>query len=91
VQAIWLTPLLTDPELEAQVQQYHPRSLFILGTEDPYYHEETLARWVKATQAETLVIPGADHLLEVSEGTIASLHVMEQVVQAIQAFLSHEP
>jgi hypothetical protein len=91
VQAIWLTPLLTDPNLGAQIRHKHPRSLFIIGTEDPFYDVDALTELEKATQGETLVIPGAEHLLEVPEGTIASLHVMDQVIRAVQGFLSQEP
>jgi hypothetical protein len=90
VQAIWLTPLLAIPELGRQIQARLPRSLFIIGTEDPWYDADKLSELVQLTQGESLVIPGAEHLLEVPEGTNASLQVMERVVHAIQAFLDQK-
>ena len=87
VQAIWLTPLLKLPELRTQIQRMHPRSLFIIGTEDPHYDAAQLKELEKVTQGETLVIEGADHLLEVPGGIIPSLHVMEQIMQTIQRFI----
>lgn len=87
VQAIWLTPLLKRPELLAQIQRAHPRSLFIIGTEDPHYDASELAELEEVTGGETLAIEGADHLLEVPDGIIASLHVMEHIMQTIRSFL----
>ncbi len=91
VQVIWITPILTSPALDQPIRRYHPRSLFIIGTADPYYDADELAALAKATQGETLVIPGAEHLLEVPEGIIASLGVMDQMMRAIQDFLSRKP
>ena len=86
VQAIWLTPLLKLPALRTHIQSVHPRSLFIIGTEDPHYDAAQLRELEKVTQGETLVIEGADHLLEVPGGIIPSLHVMEQIIQTMQRF-----
>jgi hypothetical protein len=91
VQAIWLTPLLTDPKLGRQIRDLHPRSLFIMGTEDPWYDAGELTDLAQVTHGETLVIPGAGHLLEVPEGTVASLQVMEQVMRMLQTFLEEKP
>jgi hypothetical protein len=88
VEAIWLTPLLKRRELRAQIQQAHPRSLFVIGTADPHYDPQTLSELEHITEGETLVIEGADHLLELSSGIIPSLQVMEQIIQALQVFLS---
>ena len=91
VQAIWLTPLLTIPELGKQIRDRRPRSLFVIGTEDPWYEAGELAELVHVTQGESLVIPGAGHLLEVPEGTIASLQVMQQLVGVVGTFLDRQP
>lgn len=90
VQVIWLTPLLKRPEFGTQIRQTHPRSLFIIGTDDLHYNASELAELEKATGGESLVIKGAEHLLEVPDGIIASLHVMEQIMQTIRAFLDRE-
>jgi hypothetical protein len=91
MQAIWLTPLLTDPDLGRQIQDRPPRSLFVIGTHDPWYDAGRLEELELLTQGQSLVIPGADHLLEVPEGITASLQVMEQVVHALEEFLEKQP
>lgn len=90
-QAIWLTPLLTAPTLGEKIRQRPVRSLFVIGTNDPWYDADALAALGEVTRGETLIIPNAEHLLEVPEGPIASLQVMTQVLRAIQGFLAHEP
>ena len=81
----------TDLNLGRQIRDLHPRSLFIMGTEDPWYDVGALTDLAQVTQGETLVIPGAGHLLEVPEGTVASLQVMEQVMRVLQTFLEEKP
>ena len=90
VRAIWLTPLLKRLEFRTPIQRVHPRSLFIIGTEDPHYDAAQLTELEKVTQGETLVIEGAGHLLEVPGGIIPSLQVMEQIMHTIQRFFERE-
>ena len=90
-QAIWLTPLLTHVALGEQLRRRPLRSLFIIGTDDPWYDADELTALVQITGGESLVIPEAGHLLEVPEGTIASLQVMTRVAHALQEFLAHTP
>ena len=90
LQAVWLTPLLKTAELRAQIRHTHPRSLFVIGSEDPHYHAAEIAELAHVTRGAALVLPGADHLLEVPEGVLASLRVMGQILQALQDFLQGE-
>jgi hypothetical protein len=90
VRAIWLTPLLKRQEVQAALKQSQPRSLFIVGTADSHYDAAVLAELEHITRGTTLAIPAADHLLEVPEGTIASLRVMEQIMGAITTFLDEQ-
>lgn len=91
-QAIWLTPLINRQALRAQMYQAAQPSLFVIGTQDPFYDAASV-REVQKRSAEyghMLLIEGADHGLEVgTDGTdmLGSLQVLEQVMRAIQAFL----
>jgi pimeloyl-ACP methyl ester carboxylesterase len=87
-QAIWLTPLLGNERLRAQVQQARPRSLFAVGTADPYCDLTHLAEIQQITGGETVVIEGADHSLEIEGDVMQSLQAVEQVMRAVQAFLA---
>src|SRR5665648_148706 len=37
VRCVWVTPLLRDDRLRAQIKQAKPRSLFVVGTADGHY------------------------------------------------------
>ena len=52
-----------------------------------HYDPSLLAELEQITQGQTLAIEGAEHLLEVADGIIPSLQVMEQVIQSIRTFL----
>lgn len=87
LQCIWLTPLLRDPALRAQIKQVRHRALFVIGTADPQYDAGALAEVRQATGGDGLVIDGADHGLEIDGDVVQSIRVMQQVVEGIQRFL----
>ncbi len=84
--AVWLTPLLGVERLRAQINQARPRSLFVIGTADPYYNTAYLDEVRVATGGEAVVVEGADHSLEIAGDIKRSLRAMDQVVRAVQAF-----
>ncbi len=87
-QAIWLTPLLRNERLRAQIGLCKGRSLFVIGSADAHYDPAALDDIRSATGSEIVVIDGADHSLEVEGDLWRSLQALEQVLRAIQAFLS---
>jgi hypothetical protein len=90
-QAVWLTPLLHDDYLTGAIRQWRGRSLFVIGTADPYYAADRLSEMQAATNGETVVVGGADHSLEIPGDVLQSVHVLEHVMQAVQAFLTGPP
>ncbi len=84
---IWLTPILNDTRLVAQVQKHHPRSLFTIGTADRFYDQEVLNGLVESTSGKSLVIEGADHSLEITGNIRQSIQALAQVIAAIEEFL----
>ncbi|HMA33421.1 MAG TPA: alpha/beta family hydrolase [Chloroflexia bacterium] len=87
-QAVWLTPLLRNETARAQIARCRQRSLFVIGTADPHYDPQHLAEVQGATDGEVLVIPGANHSLEIEGKVWQSLEIMERVVRAIQKFVA---
>jgi hypothetical protein len=83
---IWLTPLTRNPYVQSAVAQARPRSIFILGDADPLYTPAGLARLQNATQGQVLLVPGADHSLEIPGDLSASLHAIQQTLDALQFF-----
>ena len=86
--SIWLTPLLRNEHLHAQMIQVRQPSLFVIGTADAHYDAALLVAVREATGGETVVIEGANHSLELEGDVIGSIRILEQIVQAIQAFVS---
>ncbi|HEX7976703.1 MAG TPA: alpha/beta family hydrolase [Anaerolineales bacterium] len=86
--AIWLTPLLHQPQLvEAAVRCKGP-ALFVAGSGDPTFDEAALVRIQEKTRAETMVIEGANHSLEVSEDPLEALGILQSIIQRMAEFLN---
>ncbi len=84
---IWLTPIFHDEHLCSQIKLGRQRGLFVAGSADPLYDAAALADLAAAVPAQSLVIDGADHSLEIPGDPLASLHALTRVVQAVQDFL----
>jgi hypothetical protein len=84
---IWHTPLILLPEIQRQVEEHKPDSLFVIGTADPHYDEGILARLVETTSGEAVVVDGANHAMEVPGGVNDSLWAMEKIVDSVAEFV----
>jgi hypothetical protein len=84
---VWLTPLLRDDQLRAQMRRARGRSLFVIGTADTHYDPAYLEEVRLASGGESVVIEGADHSLEIEGDTVGSIRAVEQTVRAMQQFL----
>jgi hypothetical protein len=84
---IWLTPLLWNESLYAQIQQTQPRSLFVAGTGDPHFQADRLDDLTEATGGSAVVIEGANHSLEFEGDVARSFEAMQSVVEAVVTFL----
>jgi len=87
VAAIWLTPLLQQPRLVEAAANTSGPALFIAGSSDPIYDPQAMARIRQATGAESLIIQGADHSMQIPGDMTRSLFVMQKVMQGIADFL----
>lgn len=85
---VWETPLLTVEWLCSRIEQVHPRSLFVFGTADDFYKPDILAHLENVTSGRSVIIEGAHHGLEISGDIPKSLMGLNQIVQALQEFLS---
>ncbi len=83
---IWLTPLVRNHFVQQAVSEARPHSLFILGDEDPHYDPESLEKLVKATGGQVLLVPRANHSLEIPGDLPASLRAMQTAMDRIKAF-----
>src|SRR5687767_294277 len=84
--AVWLTPLLRNENLRAQIKTWGGKSLFVIGTADQDYDEALLKEVEAATHGKSLVIEGGDHLLEVQGDFFASVQALEKILRAVRRF-----
>lgn len=84
---VWLTPLLRNERLRAQIKKWAGRSLFVIGTADAHYDANLLSEVEAATGGESLVVDGADHSVEIEGDILASLRALERVVRAVDEFV----
>lgn len=84
---IWLTPILTLEWLCSRIEQLRPRSLFVIGTADPFYRPDVLRQLQQATHGQVAVLEGVDHSLEISGDIHQSLLALHQMVEQFQSFL----
>jgi predicted alpha/beta-hydrolase family hydrolase len=86
--AVWLTPLLKSDRVRDQIKASGRRSLFVIGTADPYYDAANLAGVQAATGGEAVVVDGADHSMEIAGDVLASLDAIRRIMVALKRFLA---
>jgi hypothetical protein len=82
--AVWLTPLLTRPDVAEALAGASAPALAIGSPADPSWGEGELP---DNPALETLELPGLDHSLQVEGDPLASLDVLRTVTDRIGAFL----
>ena len=85
--AIWLTPLFHNPAVLDGALHAGGQSLFIGGTADPTYAAAAIQQVGSLAAARMLIIPAADHSLEIPGDTPRSLEVLREIMAAMAAFL----
>jgi pimeloyl-ACP methyl ester carboxylesterase len=83
--AIWLTPLLTRPDVVEALAAAAAPALAIGSPEDPSWGDGELP---DNDALEVLELPGLDHSLQVRGDPLASLDVLRTVTETIAAFLA---
>ncbi len=88
VRAVWLTPAFGLPHLTELMVRCSDPSLIVIGDADHHYDPAALARLRETTSPEVLVIPGADHSLELPGDLAGSIAVLRQTMEAVERFLA---
>jgi predicted alpha/beta-hydrolase family hydrolase len=90
VRAVWLTPLLRDPDLRQQMRAVVAPSLTIIGTADSHYDADDLDA-IAAEPAQTIVtVAGGNHGLDLASDVAGSIRTMETVIEGIRDFVTLE-
>lgn len=86
ISAVWLTPLFGMDDVRSAAAQSGLRSLIVAGTADPYHDQSGFDAVRDALSADALLIPHADHSLEVPGDVFATLQAMQALTSAVLDF-----
>jgi hypothetical protein len=87
VRAIWVTPILAEEPVRSGVIAKRWSSLLVAGGADTFHHPDHHRAVVDAIGASSLVLPGADHRLEVPGNVMATLGGFRAFTEAVMAFV----
>jgi hypothetical protein len=85
--AIWLTPVLTEPELVDAFRANSARQLIVGGTKDPLWLEE-VATSLAADGCDVLQIDGLDHGLVDPSDAVRSAEALVEITRAMVRFVA---
>ncbi|WP_042460237.1 alpha/beta family hydrolase [Neobacillus dielmonensis] len=84
---IWLTPLMKDDKVYQAILETAVPSLCIIGSNDHHFMEERVESFKQNKLVRTVVIPKADHSLEINGDIYASIDALKIVIENSQAFI----
>ncbi|PLS03100.1 alpha/beta family hydrolase [Neobacillus cucumis] len=84
---IWLTPLLKEQSVYEALLHTNLPSLCVIGDQDHHFIEERIHSLKANNLISTVVVPNADHSLEIKEDTIASIDAVKTVMLNAKKFL----
>jgi hypothetical protein len=87
LQCVWLTPLLRNERLREQIKKVPHKAFFVIGTADPFYDAGLLKELETSTSGKSVIIPGADHGLEIHADMGRSLQALREWVKELEIFL----
>lgn len=90
VDAIWLTPLFGEPEVRSGAIELGWRSLLVAGQADAYHEPDHHEAVRDALSAASVVLPGADHRLEVAGDALATVAGLRQLAEAVTEFVGEQ-
>jgi hypothetical protein len=85
--AIWLTPVLTAPELADAIRANPARQLLVGGTEDPLWDADVAAS-LAAGGCDVLQLDGLDHGLVDPADAVRSAEALAEITRAMVRFVA---
>ncbi|MHA1909056.1 MAG: hypothetical protein ACW98Y_17275 [Candidatus Thorarchaeota archaeon] len=84
---VWLTPLLAHDWVVEQMTAHQGKSFIVIGTADPQYDDNKLAKIVEAGRSTLLNIPNGNHSLDVPAGLIESMKKNIEIMGEMREFV----
>lgn len=85
--AVWLTPPLLHEGFVEHLSEWSPPSMLAIGTADLHFDDGVFARLTAPDHVKGIVLPDADHSLEVPGDFARTLQTLTAVVAAMAKFL----
>lgn len=86
---LWLTPLFSEVEVPNAMSSLQFPSLYVIGTEDPYYSQDVIEQLLSLHHLKGVVIDHADHSLEDSS-PLNSIQNLQKVLKETVDFLDKD-
>ncbi|UOK59793.1 MULTISPECIES: alpha/beta hydrolase [Metabacillus] len=83
---IWLTPLLNREDVFGSIVKSKKRGLCMIGDKDPYYKEDRFQQLKDNPILNSVLIPEANHSLELDGDPVGSVDILKAVIAKIEAF-----
>ncbi|HXY43329.1 MAG TPA: hypothetical protein VEH29_04015 [Acidimicrobiales bacterium] len=90
VDAIWITPIFGQEPVWSGAIRQGLRSLLVAGEADPLHEPERYEQVRRALGADSLLLRGADHSLEVPGDVLATIDGLRSLVLAVRAFAASD-
>jgi hypothetical protein len=87
---IWLTPLLKEDLVFDTLLNTEIPSLCIIGDQDQHYMEERISLLRNNNQISMLVIPNANHSIEVHGDVLTTIDSMKVIMSRIHEFINKQ-
>lgn len=84
---IWLTPLLKVDAVYSAIVETELPSLCVIGDNDHHFIEERISSFTNNELVNTVVIPNADHSLEIAGDISSTINAAKEVMTCIQEFM----
>ena len=85
---IWLTPLLKEDLVFDTLLKTDIPSFCVIGNQDQHYVEERISLLENNSLISMLVIPNANHSLEVNGDILATIEAMKVIMKRINEFIN---
>ena len=84
---VWLTPLMKDDNVYQALLNTDLPSLCVIGDHDHHFIKERISSLKNNEFVSTVVIPNADHGLEIKGDILASIEAIKGIIERVQEFM----
>jgi hypothetical protein len=85
---IWLTPLLKEDQVFDTLLKTDIPSICVIGDQDQHYIEERISLLENKSLISMLIIPNANHSLEVDGDILATIEAMKVIMKRMHEFIN---